>query len=122
MESQDTSCIFCKRAPESISHLFFKCTFVNSIWRRIRSWLNVQRSMSTLHSAVKWIKKDFGGAFIHSKVVVLAFAATAYTIWASRNKVLFAGKSVSSNEILFSIKTLVLSVIYVLYPSYGFSL
>lgn len=44
----DTPCIFCKRHDESISHLFFRCNFVASIWRKIRTWLKVNRDMNTL--------------------------------------------------------------------------
>lgn len=28
-------CVFCKRQQETISHLFLRCTFVSSVWRRI---------------------------------------------------------------------------------------
>lgn len=110
-------CVFCKRFPESVAHLFFKCSFVNSIWRKIRFWLNIQRPMSTLHNTVKWIKKDFGGALLRSKTMTLAFAATVYTIWSARNKFLFAGLPPSPNEIVYNIKSLVFFVLQALYPS-----
>lgn len=112
---QDTKCVFCKLMPESIPHMFFKCTFVSVVWRRIREWLNINKSMSTLLSMVKWIKKNYGGAFIDSKVVVLAFAATIYSIWSFRNQILFAKRNTSVEEILHIIKTLVLTVVYSIY-------
>lgn len=118
-ETEDMQCAFCKRSAEIASHLFFSCTFVSSIWSRVRSWLNIRRSMSTLHSAIKWIKKDYGSAFIKSKDVVLAFAATIYNIWNARNKVIFAGKQVSSSETLNSFKTLVYTVLSSFYPGDG---
>lgn len=72
--------------------------------------------MSTLTSAIKWIKKEHGGAFLRSKSVVLAFVATILHIWSSRNKVMFVGKSVTSNDIFVAIKTHVLTVLHAIYP------
>lgn len=34
--------------------------------------------MFTIQSDEKWIKKEHAGAFMHNKVVVLAFATTDY--------------------------------------------
>lgn len=73
----------------------------------------------TLHSAIKWLKKDFAGACIKNKEVVLAFAGTIYIIWIARNRELFANKHMSSSEILNSIKTLVYNVVFSLYPNDG---
>lgn len=93
---EDTKCIFCKTVPESISHIYFQCSFVKAAWYKIRRWLNIQRSMTTLLSSIKWIKKDLRGANIHNKAVVLAFAATVYIIWITRNKIMFSGSSAST--------------------------
>ncbi|KAG9156207.1 hypothetical protein Leryth_021617 [Lithospermum erythrorhizon] len=45
-------------AAESCAHLFFACPFSLAIWNHIRTWLGIQRQMSTLESAIKWIKKN----------------------------------------------------------------
>lgn len=115
IQTEDRSYAFCKRVPESIAHLFFQCTFVKAIWQRVRCWLMVGKAMITLHSAVKWIKKYFGGAHIQSKAVVLAFAAIVYAVWSARNKVIFAGASLSSADILKNIQISVLTVLHNLY-------
>lgn len=78
--------------------------------------------MSTLHNSVKWIKKEYGGAFFHIKAVVLAFAATIYTIWSPRNKTLFAGLAVASKNIVKAIKLHVLTMLQNLYPLEHFAL
>lgn len=108
----DASCVFCKRHPETISHLFFRSSFVQAIWNRVRNWLNIHKSMTTLLSTVKWIKKEYRGAMIITKSVTLAFAAMVYFIWSSRNKILFAGASILSSEILKSIQVSVMTVLY----------
>lgn len=56
-EEADRHCIFCSSFVETINHLFFQCSFVKSIWNRIKLWLRIKRQMTTLCSTVKWIKK-----------------------------------------------------------------
>lgn len=114
---EDPNCIFCKRAPETISHIFFQCCFVKAVWFRIRRWLLIRRSMITLLSSIKWIKKDWRGANIHSKAVVLSFATSVYIIWITRNRIMFSGSSSTTVETVKMIKTLVLSNFHALYPN-----
>lgn len=90
-QPEDISCVFSKRSKNSISHFLFQCTFVKSIWNKLRSWLNIRRPMNTLLSTVKWIKKEYRGALFKSKAMLLTFAVMVYTIWNYRNKTLFAG-------------------------------
>ncbi|KAK4432679.1 hypothetical protein Salat_1030100 [Sesamum alatum] len=47
---------------ESTDHLYFACPFSNYVWSHIRQWLSITRRMSTLHSAVKWLKKEKMGS------------------------------------------------------------
>lgn len=114
-ELEDQRCVFCKSQNESISHLLFRCTFVNSVWRRVRSWLKINKNMSTLQSCVKWIK-EHRGALVRSKEIILAFAATIYTVWNTRNKLMFVGVPAVSDDILLTVKAHVYTVLYNLYP------
>lgn len=72
--------------------------------------------MSSLASSVKWLKKDFRGAFMHSKAALLGFEVTVYTIWRLRNDVIFAGKSSNVGTTFKNIQFLVYSVLNGLYP------
>lgn len=110
-ETEDYSCSFCNTQCETISHLFFRCTFVKAIWKRIQDWLNITRSMSTLSSAIKWIKKDYKGSLINSKAVNIVLAANVYFVWMARNQILFAGKSICVNAIVSSIQSHVYTVL-----------
>lgn len=116
-DTVDNTCVFCRRYLEFISHLFFKFTYVNAVWRRVRVWLNISRSMSTLPSAIMWIKKEHRGAFIHSKAVMLTFAATVYCVWIARNQRFFAGKVTSVNTIVSTIQFHVYQILHGLYPA-----
>lgn len=72
--------------------------------------------MPTLHSSIKWIKKEHGGAFIRSKATVLAFATTIYAILVARNQCLFATKAADVDSIVVSIQFNVYKVLHSLYP------
>lgn len=85
----DKNCVFRKSARETTDHLFFRCTFVRAVWMKVKNWLGINREMNTLLSVIKRIKIDFKGAFVRSKAVILAFAATVYITWKTRNEALF---------------------------------
>lgn len=72
--------------------------------------------MNTHLNSAKLIKKEHNGALILSKVVLLAFAATVYTIWRFRNQILFNGVAVSTDFIFNSIRSFVYFVLFSIYP------
>ncbi|KAI5664189.1 hypothetical protein M9H77_23512 [Catharanthus roseus] len=57
---------------ETRSHLFFGCLFAKEVWRHIREWSGLRRSMSTIQMSLKWLLKESrdlhgresGGSFI----------------------------------------------------------
>lgn len=112
----DRSCILCGYALETSDHLFFRCSFAHSVWKKIREWLNIRRSMNTLRSVVKWIKKDYRGALISNKAILIAFAATIYLIQKARNNKLFSGVHHNIPAILKSIQIYVYSILDAFYP------
>ncbi|KAL2526537.1 Uncharacterized protein Adt_11591 [Abeliophyllum distichum] len=54
----DRGCIFYQQSEELAAHLFFQCRFSSIVWTNIRSWLGIHRSISTIASSFKWIKKE----------------------------------------------------------------
>ncbi|CAH9093039.1 unnamed protein product [Cuscuta europaea] len=82
-------CHFCKGGPETVSHLYFECVFTGQVWNLIRDWLGLTRQMTTLSSAVKWMKKEQTGANVKAKAVRLSFCYTVYWIWRMRNMICF---------------------------------
>lgn len=46
----DGKCKLCSTHDESISYLFFACSFTEDIWKRIRDWASIRRSMLTILS------------------------------------------------------------------------
>ncbi|GFP82681.1 putative ribonuclease h protein at1g65750 [Phtheirospermum japonicum] len=82
----DKACAFCGRVDKSVQHIFFECTFSGEIWRGIRDWIGIRRSMTTIASALKWIKKEGRGTTWHGKAKRMALASTVYHIWIARNR------------------------------------
>jgi len=74
------SCVLCVGNMESEAHLFFQCPFSSLLWRRIRDWLGISREMSTISSALKWIKKEARGSSVRAKAIKVGLACTVYHI------------------------------------------
>ena len=117
MDDLDPMCRLCNEREESVTHLFFACCVTGGIWREVREWLGIRRDMSTLRSALKWMKKEARGTGWRKKAMKMALATTVYVIWEARNKLVYEGVNPIPRDIVSSIKTSVYRIIFHLYPS-----
>ncbi|XP_022853499.1 uncharacterized protein LOC111374969 [Olea europaea var. sylvestris] len=101
---------------KTCDHLFFKCFFTSKIWGNVRQWLGIKRSMTTLVSALKWLKKEAHGTSWLSKVKRIALASTVYYIWLTWNRKIFEDLSTNLDCIVRQIKTHVYKVMFTSYP------
>ncbi|XP_052177540.1 uncharacterized protein LOC127791595 [Diospyros lotus] len=106
------SCVLCGTAVETNSHLFFQCPFNSSVWGIIREWLGISRLMSTIPSALKWLKKKAREA----KVKRIALACTVYYLWNIRNRKIFEDHRPCIDTVIRKIKTQVYKDTFSLYP------
>ncbi|KAK4382080.1 hypothetical protein Sango_2908200 [Sesamum angolense] len=90
---EDPTCSLCINSKESAKHLFFECPFSSYVWSHIQQWFGITRRMSTLLSAVKWLKKGKTGSSMQNKAWHLALACTVYSRWRHRNEIIFEGKA-----------------------------
>ncbi|KAK4423208.1 hypothetical protein Salat_1903600 [Sesamum alatum] len=116
---EEHSCSLCINTMESTGHLFFACPFSDHVWSNIRQWLGITRHMSTLHSAIKWLKKEKMGSSVQNKARTLALACTVYSLWRHRNEIIFEGKAPNPDGLIACIKITVCRIIFALFP-YGF--
>ncbi|GAA0146080.1 reverse transcriptase [Lithospermum erythrorhizon] len=116
MNLDDVSCVFCRHADETLPHLFL-CPFTSAIWSTIRSWLGIRRQMTTLESAIKWIKKEHGGKSIHAKAILLDFCILVHEIWRARNGIAFDQEPTSPEAIIAKVKLATYRILIRLYPS-----
>ncbi|KAI3463758.1 hypothetical protein Pfo_020421 [Paulownia fortunei] len=97
------NCVLCGTVAESIKHLFFDCNFSSNVWNQVRNWLNIKRLMSTLCSALKYLKKEARGTTWHNKVKKVGLATT--------------GLKPHPASIIRQIKTQVYKLMFSLYPN-----
>ncbi|CAH9051425.1 unnamed protein product [Cuscuta europaea] len=83
-----------------------------TIWNKVRAWIGMPRQMSTLDSAVKWIKKDRAGVWIKAKTIRIAFIYTIYWIWRVRNATRFDDKKTREEEVFERIQYMVYKILY----------
>ncbi|KAL2225249.1 UNVERIFIED_CONTAM: Retrovirus-related Pol polyprotein from type-2 retrotransposable element R2DM, partial [Sesamum indicum] len=116
---EEDLCSLCINTKESAKHLFFECPFSNFVWSRIRHWLGINRTMSTLQSAVKWLKKEKTGSSVQNKARHLALACTVYTLWRQRNEIIFEGSTACPERLVNLVKVTLFRVLWTLFP-HGF--
>ncbi|KAL0364665.1 UNVERIFIED_CONTAM: hypothetical protein Sangu_0564100 [Sesamum angustifolium] len=113
---EDPTCSLCINSKESAKHIFFECPFCSYVWSHIRQWFGITRRMSTLLSAVKWLKKGKTGSSVQNKARHLALACTVYSLWRHRNEIIFEGKAPNPYGLVISIKITVYRLILTLFP------
>ncbi|KAL2224528.1 UNVERIFIED_CONTAM: hypothetical protein Sindi_3110300 [Sesamum indicum] len=109
-------CSLCINTKESARHLFFECPFSSFVWSRIRHWIGISRTMSTLQSATKWLKKEKIGSSVQNKARHLALACTVYTLWRHRNEVIFEGSTPCPEGLIRFVKVTLYRVLWTLFP------
>jgi hypothetical protein len=50
--SSDNICYLCKQHDETHNHIFFACDWTSFFWRKVKSWLQINRSIATLNSVL----------------------------------------------------------------------
>ncbi|GAA0163271.1 hypothetical protein LIER_19178 [Lithospermum erythrorhizon] len=60
--------------------------------------------MTTLASALRWIKKEHGGVRIRAKAIILAFSIMVHEIWRARNSLAFEEEAVVAETIVARVK------------------
>ncbi|KAL0287980.1 UNVERIFIED_CONTAM: hypothetical protein Sradi_7112600 [Sesamum radiatum] len=101
---EEEACSLCINRQESARHLFFECPFSDYVWSNIRDWVGLSRRMSTLLSAMKWLKKEKTGSSVQNKARRIALACTVYSLWRHRNEVVFEAKAPCPDGLVISIR------------------
>ena len=81
----DTRCSFC-HSTETIHHLFFDCFYAKFLWRAVHLMFGISSPLSIEDLFVHWSKL---GDNLHNSLLLTAASALCWTIWLTRNEVVF---------------------------------
>ena len=93
-------CMFCKVETESVVHLFFSCRFFWSIWMLYGSswdlsWVFHTEPVAFFLAWQEALPVNYG-----NKLWKMAFFAIIWSIWLTRNDMVFNGKVLDLRQIL----------------------
>ncbi|XP_019235449.1 PREDICTED: uncharacterized protein LOC109215792 [Nicotiana attenuata] len=89
----DQECILCKRASETIQHLFFECPYANALWSKLLVWQGIKRSVYGWDEELRWVEKWTKRKNTAAELYKMALAATVYYVWQERNVRIFQAKA-----------------------------
>ena len=81
----DKSCAY-YHVPESIQHLFFSCAHAKFLWRAVHVVFGLSQPSSVDDLFNRWCKV---GGIKHNLLLLTVASAICWTIWISRNEVVF---------------------------------
>lgn len=102
------TCVFCNKAREDVSHLFFSCVFSHEVWVRVLKAVNIQRRPFPWQREVSWFQKKAMGKTMLAKMRRSVFIAAVYLIWRARNLMIFQQKCITVDQVFTQIREVVL--------------
>ncbi|XP_017604437.1 uncharacterized protein LOC108451233 [Gossypium arboreum] len=97
-------CSWCEREPESASHMFFKCRFMEGFWDKIFNWWDVV--WKRVDGFVEYFSLCYNVKLDERKkrLWLISIAAACWTIWIARNGLVFDGRRVNMANLVFQSK------------------
>lgn len=104
LPNSDTKCVWCKYVDESQEHLFWHCSFIKKIWLDIISWWGIKESGHQISLSNIWNGQHLFKKSICKMGWNITLAATLWSIWLARNRLIFEKVSVQHEELIYLIK------------------
>lgn len=103
----DWICSLCTDAFEDANHLAKECSFTNTVWSQVCSWLDIMQTPNQLQDAniLEWWT-----SIIHStygrrrRKLIGALLITWWQVWLERNRRIFHQKQLSATQVAFLVK------------------
>ncbi|XP_048593338.1 uncharacterized protein LOC125576875 [Brassica napus] len=87
----DTTCVLCKNAADTRSHLFFECDYSAQIWEFIAKGI-LRDSYTVIWSEILAILLDEKREKMSLFCIRYAFQEVLYAVWRERNKLMHGDK------------------------------
>ncbi|XP_070003400.1 uncharacterized protein LOC142165733 [Nicotiana tabacum] len=82
----DQSCTLCGRdIEETHDHLYFECSYSQSLWKGILRWLEYQRTTGKWETKLQWLIANVNNRNLRKALLEVVFAVVVYNIWMERN-------------------------------------
>ncbi|MFS8022342.1 putative reverse transcriptase zinc-binding domain-containing protein [Helianthus anomalus] len=99
-------CPFCKSAPESVDHIFTSCFFAAVLWQKISRWCRIPPIFAFSFKDLLDIHKG-GHISVKERAVIQGIIyISCWSIWASRNRVIFSNSEFKVDKVFSDIKSL----------------
>ena len=100
--SHSSTCCFCDQSMEADVHLLLQCPYAKDIWAKIsHSQGRIASIASTGNYVLPWRNRCNKLALINLRKKEMFFAAyVAWHIWKERNRRIFQGKSLTTDEVV----------------------
>ncbi|XP_077217995.1 uncharacterized protein LOC143852496 [Tasmannia lanceolata] len=100
----DPTCTLCKSKPESVKHLFFRCSYSAWIWKNLLEKAGYRRRQRhTLLEEEEWVRLQSKGKGQVATTLKHCFTSLIHHLWTERNRRIFQSSSTHKKYILKSI-------------------
>lgn len=93
------NCCFCQE-QESVSHLFFKFSFSNQIWKGVLLILGIHHTPREWELEWAWIQNRSKGRSRKKRNFRAVLAYTIYQVWIERNSRIFTDRHRDANQVM----------------------
>ncbi|KAA3463550.1 Retrovirus-related Pol polyprotein LINE-1 [Gossypium australe] len=98
------NCLWCEGKPESASHMFFKCRFIEDFWAKIFNWWDAVWKKVDGFVEFFALCKNVKIAASKKCLWLISIATACWTIWLVRNGLVFDGRRVHMENLVFQTK------------------
>ncbi|XP_058726066.1 uncharacterized protein LOC131597381 [Vicia villosa] len=88
----EDKCLFCPQ-QETISHLFFCCNRLRSIWEKVLHWANIAHTPMDWDRELAWATRNCKGKSWRATLLKSAITETVYAVWKARNEMVFGRRN-----------------------------
>lgn len=104
IQNSSISCPWCDGKLESASNRFFKCIFIEGLWAKIFNWWKVVWKQVDGFVDFFALCNNMKMAKIRKSLWLISIAAACWTLWLARNGLVFDGRRVHKENLVFQSK------------------
>ncbi|XP_022003823.1 uncharacterized protein LOC110901295 [Helianthus annuus] len=98
-------CPFCCDKDESAYHLFAECAVSFIVWQMVSSWINIPPIYAFTIEDLLRVHEHIAGSVIVKKLIQAIVLISCWSLWKSRNDLIFSGTRVDISRLLAEIKS-----------------